>query len=117
MKTRSENYILSSDIPWEAAGEGVRRQIMAYDGQLMLVKVEFQKGAVGSIHAHYHSQASYVVSGKFEVMINGDRKVLKTGDSFYIEPDADHGAICLEAGILIDTFSPMRADFLTKKIN
>lgn len=114
MRTRSANFILGAETAWEKAGEGVRRQIMGYDGQLMLVKVEFQKGSVGTVHEHYHSQASFVVSGKFEVEINGEKKILVAGDSFYIEPDASHGAVCLEAGTLIDTFSPMRADFLKK---
>lgn len=80
----------------------------------MLVKVRFEKGAIGYVHEHYHSQSTYVVSGKFEVMINGEKKVLEGGDGFYIEPDAPHGAVCLESGILIDVFSPVRADFLKK---
>jgi quercetin dioxygenase-like cupin family protein len=45
-------------------------------------------------------------------MINGEKKILEAGDGFYIEPDVPHGAVCLEEGILIDTFSPMRQDFL-----
>lgn len=112
MKTRSKNFVLENETRWDELGGGIRRQIMAYDGQLMLVKVCFEKGAIGNIHEHYHSQASYVVSGKFEVEINGEKKVLVAGDSFYIEPDAPHGAVCLEEGVLIDTFSPVRADFL-----
>jgi len=36
---------------------------MGYDGQLMMVKVEFEKGAVGTLHEHYHSQATYVADG------------------------------------------------------
>lgn len=87
---------------------------MGYDGQLMLVKVKFEAGAIGYQHEHYHSQASYVVSGKFEVSISGEKKILEAGDGFYIEPDALHGAVCLEAGVLIDTFSPMRETFIKK---
>jgi quercetin dioxygenase-like cupin family protein len=114
MKTKSKNFIMSEATPWEPAGTGVRRQILGYDGQLMLVKVEFQKGAVGSVHEHFHSQASYVVSGKFEVQINGEKQVLSAGDGFFVAPDVSHGALCLEAGVLIDTFSPMRLDFIKK---
>ena len=80
---------------------------MAYDGQLMMVKVKFDKGAVGSMHEHYHSQATYVVSGKFELTIGDKKEILSAGDGYYV-----HGCVCLEAGILIDTFSPVRADFL-----
>lgn len=85
---------------------------MAYDGQLMMVKVKFDKGAVGSMHEHYHSQATYVVSGKFELTIGDKKEVLSAGDGYYVAPDELHGCVCLEAGILIDTFSPVRADFL-----
>ena len=85
---------------------------MAYDGQLMMVKVKFDKGAVGTMHEHYHSQATYVVSGKFELTIGDKKEILSAGDGYYVAPDELHGCVCLEAGILIDTFSPVRADFL-----
>ena len=39
-KTRSNTFILEKEIAWEPAGEGVVRQIMGYDGQVMLVKVK-----------------------------------------------------------------------------
>ena len=114
-KTRSEVFIYESQKEWEPAGEGVVRQIMGYDGQITLVKVKFEKGAIGTPHAHYHTQSTYIVSGKFEFTVNGVTKVVSAGDGIYIEPDAIHSSICLEAGILIDCFSPMRADFIQKK--
>ena len=112
MKTKSENFITEKETAWTDLGGGISRQIMAYDGQLMLVKVKFEQGAIGTLHTHYHSQASYVASGTFEVEIEGVKQILTTGDSFYIDPDLEHGVVCLEAGVLLDGFSPMRADFL-----
>lgn len=111
-KTRSETFIHGDKIEWEPAGEGVRRQILGYDGQVMLVKIKFEKGAVGAAHAHYHTQTTYVVSGKFEFTIGGEKKIVSAGDGLYMEPDILHGCVCLEPGILIDCFAPMRADFL-----
>ena len=112
MKTRGDIYQIESEIEWQNPAPGIQRQIMAYDGQLMMVKVKFEKGAVGTPHTHYHSQATYVASGRFELEIGGQKKILSAGDGYYVEPDELHGCVCLEAGILIDTFSPMRADFL-----
>lgn len=112
MKTRSETYQIEKQLGWQNPAPGIQRQIMAYDGQLMMVKVKFEKGAVGTPHTHYHSQATYVASGKFKLNIGGEEKVLEAGDGYYVEPDLEHGCECLEAGILIDTFSPMRQDFL-----
>ena len=112
MKTRSDAFLFEKELDWEKPAPRIRRQIMGYDGQLMMVKVEFEKGAVGSMHQHYHSQATYVASGKFELTIGDRKEILSTGDGYYVEPDQPHGCVCLEAGVLIDTFSPVRADFL-----
>ncbi len=108
----SKEFIIGDDTEWETVGDGVQRQIMGYDDKIMLVHVKFDKGSIGPIHDHYHSQVTYVQSGQFEVSINGEKKVLKGGDCFYIPPHAPHGAICLENGVLIDVFSPIREDFM-----
>ena len=105
-------FIENAEVPWEVIASGMKRKIMAWDENLMMVKVAFEKGAIGTLHQHPHSQISHVESGKFEVQIDGQRKQLGSGDAFYIPSNAVHGAICLEAGVLIDIFSPMREDFL-----
>ena len=112
MEKKSDTYQIASDIQWEDAGEGIVRQIMAYDEHLMMVKVKFEQGAVGTLHQHPHTQCTYVASGCFEVIIGEEKKVLKVGDGYYVAPNLPHGCVCQEAGILIDTFTPMREDFL-----
>lgn len=112
MKTKSETFQYGSKIEPIVPGPGLKRQVLGYDRQLMAVKVSFEKGAVGTQHAHYHSQVTYIVSGKFELCIGGKTAVLGAGDGYYVAPDELHGCTCLEDGVLIDTFSPMRADFL-----
>lgn len=107
-------FIENQQVPWEEVDKGMKRKIMAYDDKLMVVKVEFEKGGIGVLHQHYHSQITHVESGKFEVQINGEKKILAAGDAFYIPPNVMHGAVCLEAGVLIDVFSPMREDFIEK---
>ena len=114
METTSKKFLLESEIAWQPAGEHVTRQIMGYDQQLMIVKVKFEKGAIGTPHTHPHSQSSYVASGKFEVTIDGETRLLQRGDGYYVAPNLLHGCVCLEAGELIDSFSPVREDFLGK---
>lgn len=107
-----KTYIKALEVPVENVAPGLNRQIMGYDTNLMLVRVHFDKGGIGTRHKHPHQQVSYVVSGKFEVEINDKKEVLTAGDCFVVPENAMHGAVCLEEGILIDTFSPMREDFL-----
>ena len=102
----------NDDIAWEQMDKGIKRKIMAYDDSLMMVKVEFETGGIGTVHQHYHTQITHVESGVFEIEIDGEKQVLKSGDGFHIPPNVWHGAVCLEAGVLIDVFSPMREDFI-----
>lgn len=112
-RSEAEKVFIENDsIGWEIVGEGLRRKVMAWDERVMLVKVEFRKGAVGAVHHHPHSQVSYVESGVFEVEIGGEKRVLQGGDVFLAPSSTPHGVVCLEDGILIDVFSPLREDFL-----
>ena len=97
---------------WQPAGEGITRQITGYNNGLMMVKAAFEKGAIGTLHHHVHTQASYVASGVFEAEVDGVKHVLTAGDAFFVEPNLVHGVVCLEAGLLVDVFNPHREDFL-----
>lgn len=108
----TKEYWMDDETPWETVQEGLSRQIMGYDGKIMLVKAKFETGAVGNLHEHYHSQVTYVASGEFEMTIGDDIRIIKEGDSYYIPPHVMHGCKCLKPGILIDVFSPAREDFL-----
>jgi quercetin dioxygenase-like cupin family protein len=109
---QSNEFQFEQDIPWEDVGNGITRQIFGYDDRVMLVKAKFEKGGVGSLHQHPHSQATYVDSGVFEMTIGDVKKIIRKGDGYYVPPNVLHGCVCLEAGMLIDVFSPHREDFL-----
>ena len=79
---------------------------------MMCVENHFEKGGVGALHHHPHTQITYVVSGKFEFEINGEKKIVCAGDSMLKKDSVEHGCVCLEEGILLDIFTPMRDEFV-----
>ena len=107
-------FQLNNNIEWIDIGNGVSRQVFGHDDSIMMVKVKFETGAAGTLHKHPHVQVSYVESGSFEVMIDDQKQVLSKGDVFRIPSNKPHGVSCVEAGILIDVFSPVREDFLVR---
>lgn len=111
MKASSE-FQFEQEIPWEDLKNGIYRQVYGYDEKIMLVKAKFDKGAVGALHEHHHSQVTYVESGVFEMTIGDEKKIIRKGDGYYVPPHVIHGCVCLEPGLLIDVFSPLREDFL-----
>ena len=116
MKSTSSAAFLAGDrLEKEHVAPGIKRQILGYDQRLMLVRVWFDQGAVGTVHRHEHSQTTFVESGEFEFTVGSQLQRVRAGDCVYIAPNTDHGAKCLRAGILIDVFSPAREDFLEEE--
>src|SRR3982751_6707658 len=109
---QSDLFQIENETAWEDLGNGVQRKIYGYDDQIMLVKAKFEAGAVGVLHEHYHVQVTYVESGVFEMTIGDEKKIIRKGDGYFVPPDVLHGCVCLEDGMLIDCFTPMRADFV-----
>ena len=93
-------------------GGGTERRILAYDDALMAVEVSFETGSEGTPHTHPHTQLSYVLSGSFRYCIEDESVILNPGDSVVVPGGLQHGTVCLEKGVLLDVFTPMREDFL-----
>jgi quercetin dioxygenase-like cupin family protein len=105
-------FIEDKNIPWEKTEKGVKRKVLGYNADLMIVKVKFKLHAVGSVHIHPHTQISYIKSGSFKVTIGEGKKILSKGDSFFVPSNIIHGVVCMKAGVLIDAFNPMRKEFV-----
>ena len=105
-------FIFNNDHQWEKLGDGIRRKILGYEKDIMLVAVEFKKDAAANIHKHPHTQISHIVRGSFEVNINNEKKIMKAGDVFLVLPNLDHGVTALEDSMLVDVFTPYREDFI-----
>ncbi|WP_457151835.1 cupin domain-containing protein [Mesorhizobium sp. P5_C1] len=97
---------------WTATPDGNRRRVLLHTDELMMVEFGFDEGGVGALHSHPHVQASYVAEGRFEVTIGGRTEIIAAGGSFIVPSNLVHGVKALEAGRLVDSFTPHRADFL-----
>jgi quercetin dioxygenase-like cupin family protein len=107
-----KNYFLEEDMVLEDLGNGVLRKVLAYNENIMAVELTSEEGSAGAIHSHPHEQITYVIEGEFEFNIDGEKKVLRAGDSVYEGPNVPHGSICLKKGKVLDVFTPHREDFL-----
>jgi len=92
--------------------DGSTRRVILDLPELMLVEFSFEEGAVGALHSHPHVQSSYVAEGRFEVTIDGVTEVVGAGGAFIVPSGKLHGVRALEAGRLVDSFTPRRDDFL-----
>lgn len=105
------NYSDSTETP---TSDKSTRRVLIHGEALMLVEFRFQKGGVGTPHRHEaHDQVGYIAKGSFDITVNGESRVVHVGDTYYAAKNELHGVVALEEdSVIIDTFTPPRADFL-----
>jgi quercetin dioxygenase-like cupin family protein len=101
-------------VPVEKTAEGIERQMIV--GQNMtMCRFRFAPFVVTAEHTHPHEQMTLILQGKVKFTISGEERILSAGDVCHFPPHNRHGATMLdEEVILIDIFSPVREDFLTR---
>ena len=110
--TEPKVFAQPSDGKWVEVPGGSRRRVMLSLPELMLVEFAFDKGGIGALHSHPHVQTSFIAEGVFEVTIDGKTETISAGGGYIVASGKVHGVKALEAGRLIDTFTPRRDDFL-----
>jgi len=105
-------WVYSKDIEGKHPAPGVTRKVLAYCDALMCTENQFEEGTVAAMHSHPHTQIAYAVSGRFRFTVGDEEQEIAQGDTVYIPGGVQHGALCLEAGIVVDFFTPLREDFI-----
>lgn len=63
-------------------------------------------------HSHKHEQVTVIISGKFELKVGNETKVLVKGDTAIIPSFVKHSGKSLTNCKIIDFFNPKREDYL-----
>ena len=105
-----------SENNWEEVRSGVFRKIV-YLKDIMTVMIEFYNGPWSKaepFHSHLHEQTCYVAKGKIVLYCEGEAdRQLGKGDLFYIPSGKNHAIKVVSHRVrLVDSFSPIREDFL-----
>jgi quercetin dioxygenase-like cupin family protein len=106
---------LQLSAPWQIK-EGVYRSYVNTDN-LMMAIIDFTNGPWDDrepYHSHPHEQVSYVAKGEI-IFYCEDRQEqhLKEGDTFAVPSGKEHSVKVLTEHVrLIDSFTPIREDFL-----
>lgn len=104
-----------AEITPDPIGPGRSRYLAHTDG-VMVVVVEFRDGPSTQPdppHHHPHQQVTYVAEGEVYFFIDDQPYRLAPGDLITVPPDVPHSIQLLSAYVrLVDTFTPIRQDFL-----
>lgn len=99
------------DLALDKVTELVSRKIVAGERQ-MLAQVYLKRGALVPLHRHASEQLQYVLQGALRVVIDGAEVVVREGEVLRIPSGAAHQAEALDDTFTLETFSPVREDWL-----
>lgn len=92
--------------------KGVSFDVLAVGEISMVTKMNFKVGDNVPTHSHPNEQSGYVISGKYRIKFLGTDEILVSGDSYSIPQNVPHSWEVIEAGDVIDVFTPIRQDYL-----
>lgn len=72
---------------------------------------DIEAGAVLPEHSHPHEQVATVISGEFEMTVNGETEVLRPGSVAVIPSETVHSGRGITMCRIIDVFYPVREDY------
>jgi quercetin dioxygenase-like cupin family protein len=93
---------------------GLRRQVMSYSPNMMLVRHRMKKGWVGTRHSHPHEQMVFIIRGHLSFQYPGGSLDAIAGDSFLVPGNVEHQASALEDSEVLDVFTPYREDYVER---
>lgn len=92
--------------------KGVDFDVLAVGEKSMVTKMNYKVGDSVPQHAHPNEQSGYVISGKYRIKFLDMDEILLPGDSYSIPENVSHCWEVIEAGEVIDVFTPVRLDYL-----
>lgn len=105
---------MKNDNHWIELCPGIRRRTLTHGTAMYQMIAELDAGSVMPAHSHPQEQITHILSGRVVMILEGVRHDLRAGDSLLIPSNVSHGAETIEQSLVIDTFSPLREDYLAR---
>jgi quercetin dioxygenase-like cupin family protein len=105
------NVVHWGDVKPVEALPGLIRRTMGETADAMVVEFRSEAGVKIPPHLHPNQQVGYVVSGQIDIIIEGVATTCRPGDSYAIPGGVEHGAHFLVESVIVECFSPPRADY------
>lgn len=108
----NDRIVVKKDDAKKRTFKGVSLDSLAVGEKSMVTKMNYVVGNYADQHTHPHEQCGYVISGKYRMTVEDKEFILNAGDSYAVPGNVPHSFKVLEAGEVVDVFTPHREDYL-----
>lgn len=92
---------------------GLTRTTLSFNEELMICHFHEEKGTKIELHTHLAVQNGFVLKGKIKFFLaDGTEFIATPGSAYVFDSMESHGSLALEETELIESFTPMRPEYL-----
>jgi quercetin dioxygenase-like cupin family protein len=89
---------------------GVNSVLLSYGAESVVTKMLYKKEDKPPLLRHPDERSGYVISGRYNIVVDDAAHEIGPGDSYYIPRNVDHRFEIIEPGEILDFFSTPRND-------
>ena len=95
---------------------GIKLKTLVYGEKTLFTEFRMDAGSVLPQHAHIHEQTGYLIEGEIRLTIGEQVFEVEKGDCWSIPGNMEHGAEILKDSVAIEVFSPVRDEYIPRKV-
>jgi quercetin dioxygenase-like cupin family protein len=95
---------------------GIKLKTLVYGEKTLFTEFRMDAGSVLPRHAHIHEQTGYLIEGKIRLTIGEQVFEVEKGDCWSIPGNMEHSAEILKDSVAIEVFSPVRDEYIPRKV-
>ncbi|MGA3282356.1 MAG: cupin domain-containing protein [Smithella sp.] len=95
---------------------GIKLKTLVYGEKTLFTEFRMDAGSVLPRHAHIHEQTGYLIEGNIRLRIDEQVFEVEKGDCWSIPGNMEHSAEILKDSVAIEVFSPVRDEYIPRKV-
>ena len=81
----------------------------------MMTTFDIEPGSAIPSHKHPHEQITFLVKGSLKMTVGDETRTMQASDIAVVPPEVEHSAEALEPSLAVDSWYPIREDYVLDK--
>lgn len=104
-------HIKIADIQKKTLFQGFEARVI-HTKEASIAYVDIAEGSELPVHSHHNEQTLNLIQGEMELVVNGERMILNSGESVILPSNVEHGGKAITKCTVQDIFVPRREDWI-----